>query len=43
VHEHLTWRVLVGGGLMMTGVYLAILFEEPVDHANIPSHEKITP
>ena len=43
VHEHLTWRVLVGGGLMMTGVYLAILFEEPTDRAAIPSHEKITP
>ena len=43
VHEHLTWRVLVGGGLMMTGVYLAILFEEPADRATKPSHEKISP
>ena len=43
VHEHLTWRVLVGGGLMMTGVYLAILFEKPTDSAALPNHEKIAP
>ena len=43
VHEDLTWRVLVGGGLMMTGVYLAILFEEPSDLTTTHNHEKIAP
>ena len=41
VHEHLTWRILVGGILMMVGLYLAILFEEPQASLKTTSHEKI--
>jgi drug/metabolite transporter (DMT)-like permease len=43
VHEHVTWRVIAGGGLMMTGVYLAILFEKPSTPLTVLSHEKIAP
>jgi len=38
VHEHLTWRILVGGTLMMIGLYLAILFDS--NDNNIDPQEK---
>lgn len=43
VHEHVTWRTLVGGFTMMTGLYLVILYD---DHSGAPSvdlREKIEP
>jgi drug/metabolite transporter (DMT)-like permease len=43
VHEHLTWRTLVGGLCMMTGLYLVILFDENSTPATSSSHEKIAP
>ena len=43
VHEHLTWRTVIGGIAMMTGLYLVILYD---DHSSAPSlevREKIEP
>ena len=41
VHERLTWRTIVGGICMMTGLYLAILFEGPQPSKAATDHEKI--
>ncbi len=41
VHEHLTWRTIVGGICMMVGLYLAILFDEPQTTQGVAGHEKI--
>jgi len=41
VHEHLTWRTIVGGICMMVGLYLAILFDEPQMTQGVAGHEKI--
>jgi len=41
VHEHLTWRTLVGGICMMVGLYLALLFDEPQISKGATNHEKI--
>lgn len=41
VHEHLTWRTIVGGLCMMVGLYIVILFDEQTTPATPPSHEKV--
>ena len=42
VHEELTWRIFVGGLLMMTGMYLVILFDQPLEVIAPNKHEKIS-
>ena len=42
VHEELTWRIFVGGALMMTGMYLVILFDQPLEVIAPNKHEKIS-
>lgn len=41
VHEHLTWRTIVGGLCMMTGLYLIILFDDNSGSLPASKHEKI--
>jgi len=40
-HEHLTWRIVIGGICMMVGLYLVILYDEPDAPVLPPDHEKI--
>ena len=41
VHEHLTWRIAIGGLCMMAGLYLVILFDESSPNVDPTSREKI--
>jgi drug/metabolite transporter (DMT)-like permease len=41
VHEHLTWRIGIGGLCMMAGLYLVILFDESSPSGEVVGHEKI--
>ena len=41
VHEHLTWRTIVGGLCMMIGLYLVILFDDNSGSLPTSKHEKI--
>lgn len=42
VHEHLTWRTLLGGICMMVGLYVVILFDDQSASGRSVSREKIT-
>lgn len=42
VHERVTWRTLVGGLAMMTGLYLVILYDGRSGRVEPELHEKIT-
>ena len=41
VHEHLTWRIGIGGLCMMAGLYLVILFDQSSPTGEVADHEKI--
>ena len=41
VHEHVTWRTIVGGMCMMVGLYLVILYDDHKINTSINKHEKI--
>ena len=41
VHEHVTWRTIVGGLCMMVGLYLVILYDDHKINTSINMHEKI--
>lgn len=41
VHEHLTWRTIIGGSCMMLGLYVVILFDKQGASNQPSSHEKI--
>jgi len=43
VHEHLTWRILIGGICMMIGLYLVILFDDQTLSDHSAEREKIAP
>lgn len=42
VHEHATWRTIVGGLCMMVGLYLVILYDDNTSGSTELAHEKIT-
>lgn len=42
VHEQVTWRTLVGGVAMMTGLYLVIWYDDRSGLPQVGVHEKIT-
>ncbi|MEJ0014688.1 MAG: DMT family transporter [Actinomycetota bacterium] len=41
VHEHASWRTIVGGLCMMIGLYLVILYDDNPAEISINKHEKI--
>ncbi len=41
VHEHLTWRTVIGGLCMMIGLYLVILFDDNSSSVTPPDRERI--